>query len=208
MPAKLAAAAQQQLHTLETEGYTQLNAQRRKVELRRLFLPTGPHPAPAGASWLVACTQTPKHLLAVCLGLYLLCPVCLFCRAGALPAQLRWLRALCGRYCYHCAGGALCHRSPQPLSGATKIGRGPARSPTPRRTQLRRCPNPTDQRHLPRCERAVDLKDGQIDFCPHCGIGLFDHCGQCSTRKSAFARFCHACGTAARLPNQAALHKA
>jgi len=44
------------------------------------------------------------------------------------------------------------------------------------------------------CERAVDLKNTTIDFCPHCGIGLFDHCGACSTRKSAFAKFCHASG--------------
>ena len=49
----------------------------------------------------------------------------------------------------------------------------------------------------PGCERPVDLKDGKTDFCPHCGIGLFDHCGACSTRKSAFAKFCHACGTGA-----------
>jgi predicted RNA-binding Zn-ribbon protein involved in translation (DUF1610 family) len=46
----------------------------------------------------------------------------------------------------------------------------------------------------PGCERAVDLKNTEIDFCPHCGIGLFDHCGKCTTRKSTFARFCHACG--------------
>ncbi|RYZ11488.1 MAG: serine endopeptidase [Comamonadaceae bacterium] len=49
----------------------------------------------------------------------------------------------------------------------------------------------------PGCERPVDLKNTTIDFCPHCGIGLFDHCGVCSTRKSAFSRFCHGCGTAA-----------
>lgn len=53
----------------------------------------------------------------------------------------------------------------------------------------------------PGCERSVDLKNESIDFCPHCGIGLFDHCGQCSARKSAFARFCHACGTGARRPD-------
>jgi hypothetical protein len=49
----------------------------------------------------------------------------------------------------------------------------------------------------PGCERPVDLTDTAIDFCPHCGICLFDHCGQCKERKSAFARFCHACGAAA-----------
>lgn len=49
----------------------------------------------------------------------------------------------------------------------------------------------------PGCERAVDLKDGKTDFCPHCGICVFDHCGQCAARKSAFARYCYSCGTAA-----------
>ncbi|RZA34979.1 MAG: zinc ribbon domain-containing protein [Lysobacteraceae bacterium] len=49
----------------------------------------------------------------------------------------------------------------------------------------------------PGCERPVDLKDTSVDFCPHCGIGLFDRCGCCSTRKNAFARFCFSCGTAA-----------
>ena len=50
----------------------------------------------------------------------------------------------------------------------------------------------------PGCERAVDLKNTAVDFCPHCGIGLFDHCVKCTTRKSTFARFCHACGMASR----------
>lgn len=47
----------------------------------------------------------------------------------------------------------------------------------------------------PGCERAVDLNNTAIDYCPHCGICLFDHCRQCTARKSAFSRFCHACGT-------------
>lgn len=49
----------------------------------------------------------------------------------------------------------------------------------------------------PGCERGVDLKNTGIDFCPHCGIGLFDHCGNCQTRKSTFSQFCQACGTPA-----------
>lgn len=49
----------------------------------------------------------------------------------------------------------------------------------------------------PGCERPVDLKNSTIDFCPHCGICLFDHCTSCSNRKSAFSRFCHACGLVA-----------
>ena len=54
----------------------------------------------------------------------------------------------------------------------------------------------------PGCERKVDLKDPAIDFCPHCGIGLYDHCGRCSTRKNAFSRFCHACGAPAQAAPQ------
>ena len=50
----------------------------------------------------------------------------------------------------------------------------------------------------PGCERPVDLTNTAIDYCPHCGICLFDRCGQCKERKSAFARFCHACGLVAR----------
>ncbi len=49
----------------------------------------------------------------------------------------------------------------------------------------------------PGCERAVDLGNTTIDFCPHCGICLFDHCTACNERKSAFAHFCHACGVVA-----------
>ena len=50
----------------------------------------------------------------------------------------------------------------------------------------------------PGCERHVDLTNTAIDYCPHCGICLFDHCAGCNERKSAFARFCHACGATAR----------
>lgn len=49
----------------------------------------------------------------------------------------------------------------------------------------------------PGCERQVDLKDTENDFCPHCGIGLHDYCESCEARKSAFAKFCHKCGATA-----------
>lgn len=50
----------------------------------------------------------------------------------------------------------------------------------------------------PGCERPLDMKNTAIDYCPHCGICLYEHCARCQQRKSAFARFCHACGSAAR----------
>lgn len=49
----------------------------------------------------------------------------------------------------------------------------------------------------PGCERHVDLKDGVTDFCPHCGIGLFEPCTACHARKSTFAKFCFGCGATA-----------
>ncbi|VVE56602.1 serine endopeptidase [Pandoraea iniqua] len=48
----------------------------------------------------------------------------------------------------------------------------------------------------PGCERPVKLDDPERDFCMHCGICLFDHCGTCKTRKNAFAHYCHHCGAA------------
>ena len=47
----------------------------------------------------------------------------------------------------------------------------------------------------PGCERAIALGEPGTNFCPHCGLGLFEHCPACTQRKSSFDRFCHACGT-------------
>lgn len=48
----------------------------------------------------------------------------------------------------------------------------------------------------PGCERSVDLKDTARNYCMHCGLCLFDHCGGCGARRNSFARYCHACGAA------------
>ena len=48
------------------------------------------------------------------------------------------------------------------------------------------------------CERPVDLKNPEIDFCPHCGIGLFEGCHNCGARKGSFSPFCHKCGARAQ----------
>ena len=56
----------------------------------------------------------------------------------------------------------------------------------------------------PGCERPVDLKSADIDFCPHCGIGLFKRCSRCATRKSAFAPYCQGCGLPETASSQAA----
>jgi predicted RNA-binding Zn-ribbon protein involved in translation (DUF1610 family) len=49
----------------------------------------------------------------------------------------------------------------------------------------------------PSCERSTNYKDRTLCHCPHCGIGLFDRCPACRTRKNAFMRYCYSCGTAA-----------
>ena len=50
----------------------------------------------------------------------------------------------------------------------------------------------------PGCERTIDPGATGNNFCEHCGIGLFDICGQCHTRKSAFVHFCPGCGASAQ----------
>jgi predicted RNA-binding Zn-ribbon protein involved in translation (DUF1610 family) len=46
----------------------------------------------------------------------------------------------------------------------------------------------------PGCERGIVLDDPNTNFCPHCGLGVFERCPSCSQRKSTFEQFCRACG--------------
>ncbi len=47
----------------------------------------------------------------------------------------------------------------------------------------------------PGCDRKVNLEDDWLNFCPHCGLGLFEHCHQCNARKDAFSPYCRFCGS-------------
>ncbi|MCJ2084638.1 serine endopeptidase [Methylobacterium sp. E-005] len=49
----------------------------------------------------------------------------------------------------------------------------------------------------PGCERPIDLTNSEANFCPHCGIGVYERCPTCDHRKSTFERFCYACGNRA-----------
>lgn len=51
----------------------------------------------------------------------------------------------------------------------------------------------------PSCERPTNFRDKTLAHCPHCGIGLFDRCQACRTRKNAFGRYCFSCGTPAKV---------
>ncbi|STZ55708.1 Uncharacterised protein [Moraxella lacunata] len=50
----------------------------------------------------------------------------------------------------------------------------------------------------PSCERSLDFSNTDLDFCPHCGIHLFEYCPNCTTRKSTFNHYCFKCGLASR----------
>jgi len=48
----------------------------------------------------------------------------------------------------------------------------------------------------PGCERQVNNNNQDLNFCPHCGIALFEICSNCNKRKNAFTNFCFSCGLA------------
>lgn len=56
----------------------------------------------------------------------------------------------------------------------------------------------------PSCERSLDFGNPDLDFCPYCGIHLFENCSQCTTRKSTFNPYCFKCGVPAKPPQNLA----
>ena len=198
-----AAAAQSRLGTLEAAGYEKLNAERRKVELRvflyRLALTL---PLLAAAGWLFVKKRKGTYWPFVW-GFIFFALFAFFVElVPYLPSYGGYVRyvvgiavtAVVGRYAIQALNRYL---ERQKL--AETLPDQERRKELSYDVALARLAKSV----CPGCERPVDLKNDKIDFCPHCGIGLFDHCGHCSTRKSSFARFCHACGTGAQASQSA-----
>ena len=193
-----AAAAQVRLSTLKAAGYEELPAERRKLELRvflyRLALTL---PLLVAAGWLFAKKRHSTYWPFVW-GFIFFALFAFFVElVPYLPSYGGYVRyvvgigitVLVGRYAILALNRYL---ERQKLAEAMPDAQ--RREELSYDVALARLAKNV----CPGCERPVDLKNETIDFCPHCGIGLFDRCGQCTTRKSAFAHFCHACGTSAK----------
>lgn len=192
-----AAAMQGQLNQLEADGYVKMSAERRKVELRvflyRLALTL---PLLAIAGWLFV-KQRKSTYWPFVWGFIFFALFAFFVElVPYLPSYGGYVRyvvgiaitAVVGRYAI-----LALNRYLERQKLAETLPDQERRKELSYDVALARLAKSV----CPGCERPVDLKNEKIDFCPHCGIGLFDRCGACSTRKSAFARFCHACGTGA-----------
>jgi hypothetical protein len=56
----------------------------------------------------------------------------------------------------------------------------------------------------PGCDRPVSTTgEAEANFCVHCGMTLYNKCGNCNTRKMAFFRYCMSCGTTSAEAEQA-----
>ena len=201
-----AAAAQQRLGQMESGAYDQLHTERRKVELRvflyRLALTL---PLLAIAAWLFVKKRKGTYWPFVW-GFIFFALFAFFVElVPYLPSYGGYVRyvvgiavtAVVGRYAILALNHYL---ERQKLAEA--LPDQERRKELSYDVALARLAKSV----CPGCERPVDLKNDKIDFCPHCGIGLFDHCGVCSTRKSAFAKFCHACGTSANTGARTGAH--
>ncbi len=190
-----AAATQRQLSDLETDGYERLRVESRKVELRvflyRLALTL---PLLVAAGWLFVKKRKGTYWPFVW-GFIFFALFAFFVElVPYLPSYGGYVRyvvgigitVLVGRYAILALNRYLeRQRLAESLPDAQRreeLGYDVVMA----RLAKSVCPG---------CERAVDLKNEAIDYCPHCGLCLFDHCGHCSTRKNAFSRYCFSCGT-------------
>ena len=193
-----ATAAQRQLSTMESAAYDKLHTERRKVELRvflyRLALTL---PLLVVAGWLFVKKRKGTYWPFVW-GFIFFALFAFFVElVPYLPSYGGYVRyvvgiaitALVGRYAILALNRYLERQKQAEAMPDQERRKELSYDVALARLAKNVCPG---------CERPVDLKNEKIDFCPHCGIGLFDHCGHCSTRKSAFARFCHACGQGAQ----------
>ena len=193
-----AAATQRQLSDLEADGYTRLQQERRKLELRvflyRLALTL---PLLVAAGWLFAKKRHSTYWPFVW-GFIFFALFAFFVElVPYLPSYGGYVRyvvgigitVLVGRYAILALNRYL---ERQKLAEAMPDAQ--RREELSYDVALARLAKNV----CPGCERPVDLKNETIDFCPHCGIGLFDRCGQCSTRKSAASWSCACSCTAWR----------
>jgi hypothetical protein len=201
---QLAAREREQLQVLESEGYKMLNTEQRKVELRvflyRLLLTL---PLLAIAAWLFVKKRKGTYWPFVW-GFIIFAGFAFFVElVPYLPSYGGYVRyivgivltAVIGRYAI-----LALNRYLEKQKAAELLPDAQRREELSYDVALARLAKGV----CPGCERPVDLKNTEIDFCPHCGIGLHDHCHACNTRKSAFAKFCHACGATASKPANAA----
>jgi hypothetical protein len=190
---------QEQLDALESTARTAYNAEQRKVELRvflyRLLLTL---PLLAIAAWLFVKKRKSTYWPFVW-GFIIFAAFAFFVElVPYLPSYGGYVRyivgilltAVIGRYAI-----LALNRYLEKQKAAELLPEAARREELSYDTALARLAKSV----CPGCERPVDLKNEKQDFCPHCGIGLHDHCHACDTRKSAFAKFCHACGAGAQL---------
>ena len=192
-----AAARQEQLNRMESDGYVKLNAERRKVELRvflyRLALTL---PLLAAAGWLFVKKRKSTYWPFVW-GFIFFALFAFFVElVPYLPSYGGYVRYIVG-IVLTVIGGRYAIRALQRY-----LERQQQAEALPDRQRRLELDYDLSQARLakgvcPGCERTVDLKDPANDFCPHCGICLHNRCTACQTRKNAFARYCHGCGEAA-----------
>lgn len=187
--------ARQQLQEMETEAYKKLNAEARRVELRvflyRLALTL---PLLVAAGWLLR-----KHRHGTwwpfVWGFAFFALFAFFVElVPYLPSYGGYVRYVVGIVVTVLVGRQAIvglNRYLERQKAAEQLPDAQRREELSYDTALARLGKGV----CPGCERPVDLRNEKIDYCPHCGIGLFERCGACATRKGAFAKFCHSCGT-------------